>query len=187
VRCTYSAPRPAVYLFKKALFLIHAIALRFGGNPGGAVPIPNTQELPVFSDNVLPSMLVHLGVLDLSQGPPTLHAAFPGAGSAETLETLLQGPTPLISSAEAGRPATGTPSLDGPALGAQDAYILRAAAVDACQIIVQAVREGMNEGDPSWKRDMTLPQLDGWLWAVAKDRKDYRDLPRFAERGTVYY
>lgn len=65
--------------------------------------------------------------------------------------------------------------------------MLRAAAVDACDIIVQAAREDAKDEDASWRKEMTLPQLDGWLWAVAKDRKDYRDLPRFAERGTVYY
>ncbi|KAG8708649.1 hypothetical protein FRC08_018788 [Ceratobasidium sp. 394] len=176
-----------VYLFKKALFLVHAITLRFGGAPGGSVPIPATDNLPVFSDNVLPSMLVHLGVLDLSQGPDALRTAFPNAGSAETLETLLQEPTPENSSTEAGRPAKGTPALNGPALSAQDAYVLRAAAVDACEIIVKAARDGAKQDDPSWRKKMTLPQLDGWLWAVAKDRKDYRHLPRFAERGTAYY
>lgn len=176
-----------VYLFKKALFLVHAIALRFGNTPGGVVPIPDTSKLPVFSDNVLPSMLVHLGVLDLSRGPSSLREAFPNAGTPETLETILQAPRPQTSSTEAGRPAKGSPSLNGPALSAQDAYMLRAAAVDACDIIVQAAREDAKDEDASWRKEMTLPQLDGWLWAVAKDRKDYRDLPRFAERGTVYY
>ncbi|QRV96560.1 hypothetical protein RhiJN_24578 [Ceratobasidium sp. AG-Ba] len=176
-----------VYLFKKALFLVHAIALRFGGAASQSIPIPPTDQLPVFSDNVLPSMLVHLGVLDLSQGPSSLRVAFPDAGSAETLETLLQEPTTENSSSEAGRPAKGTPSLDGPVLSAQDAYVLRASAVDACEIIVEAARQNAKDGDPSWRKDMTLPQLDGWLWAVAKDRKDYRHLPRFAERGTAFY
>ncbi|KAG8739502.1 hypothetical protein FRC10_005565 [Ceratobasidium sp. 414] len=176
-----------VYLFKKALFLVHAIALRFGGTPGGSMPIPATNNLPVFSDNVLPSMLIHLGVLDLSRGPTALRTAFPNAGSAETLETLLQEPIPDNSSAEAGRPAKGAPALNGPALSAQDAYVLRAAAVDACEIIVKVAQDGASEDDPSWRKQMTLPQLDGWLWAVAKDRKDYRHLPRFAERGTAFY
>ncbi|KAG8777394.1 hypothetical protein FRC12_000384 [Ceratobasidium sp. 428] len=176
-----------VYLFKKALFLVHAIRLRFGETPGGSVPVPATDNLPVFSDNVLPSMLIYLGVLDLSQGPTALRSAFPSAGSAESLDTLLQEPTPENSSTKAGRPAKGPPSLSGPALNARDAYILRAAAVDACEMIVKIAREEAKEGDPSWRKEMILPQLDGWLWAVAKDRKDYRHLPRFAERGTAYY
>lgn len=176
-----------VYLFKKALFLVHAIALRFGGAATGPVPVPLTDNLPVFSDNVLPSMLVHLGVLDLSKGPPSLCAAFPNAGSAELLETLLQEPTPENASTEAGRPMQGASSLDGPALNAQEAYILRAAAVDACEIIVRVARDDAKEDDPSWRKEMTLPELDGWLWAVAKDRRDYRHLPRFAERGTGFY
>lgn len=175
-----------VYLFKKALFLIHAIVLRFGSSSSGSVPLPDTSQLPVFSDNVLPSMLTHLGVLDLSNGPQSLREAFSNAGSPETLAQLYQTPTPQISSTEAGQPAA-TPKLDGPALSAKDAYILRAAAVDACEIIVQVAREEASEEDPSWRRNMTLPELDAWLWSVAKDRKDYRALPRFAERGTAYY
>jgi hypothetical protein len=169
------------------MFLIHAIVLRFGGASAGKIAVPDTSQLPVFSDNVLPSMLVHLGVLDLSNGPSSLRDAFPDAGSAEKLAQLYKAPTPQISSTEAGHPGKGTPSLDGPALSARDAFTLRAAAVDACEIIVQTAREGAKGDDPSWRRDMTLPELDGWLWSVAKDRKDYRDLPRFAERGTAYY
>lgn len=157
-----------MYVFKKAMFLVHAIAVKFGA--GSGVGVPDTSQMPVFSDNVLPSMLVHLGVLDLSGGPLCLREAFPDAGSAETAERLYTAPT---SSAQ---PGAGTASHDGPALGARDAYILRAAAADACEMIVRVAGQ-----------DMTLPELDGWLWSVAKDRRDYRELARFAERGTVYY
>ncbi|KAJ1305771.1 hypothetical protein OPQ81_010501 [Rhizoctonia solani] len=167
-----------VYLFKKALFLVHALALRFKETSG--IMVPDTTNLPVFSDNVLPSMLVHLGILDISNGPASLKAAFPDAGNQDKIAKLYGAPGP-------GEAQRGPPTRESPLLNAQDAYILRAAAVDACEEIVRvAVKEAQAEG-PDWRKNMTLPELDGWLWSVAKDRTDYRDLPRFAERGTVWY
>ncbi|KAG8712493.1 hypothetical protein FRC11_015026 [Ceratobasidium sp. 423] len=167
-----------VYLFKKALFLVHALALRFKDSSG--VIVPDTTNLPVFSDNVLPSMLVHLGILDISNGPPSLREAFPDATNPNKITKLYQAPAP----SEAQR---GSPTRESPLLNARDAYILRAAAVDACEEIVRVAREGAKEDDPEWRKNMTLPELDAWLWSVAKDRTDYRDLPRFAERGIAWY
>ncbi|CCO36152.1 hypothetical protein RSOLAG1IB_06855 [Rhizoctonia solani AG-1 IB] len=164
----------SVYLFKKALFLVHAISLRFKGTSG--IIVPDTTNLPVFSDNVLPSMLIHLGILDISGGPASLKDAFPNANDPDKIAKLYESPAP----SEAKR---GSPTRASPLLGARDAYILRAAAVDACEEIVKVAREGEAE----WRKNMTLPELDGWLWSVAKDRTDYRDLPRFAERGVVWY
>ncbi|CAE6537884.1 unnamed protein product [Rhizoctonia solani] len=164
-----------VYVFKKALFLVHALALRFKDTTG--VVVPDTTDLPVFSDNVLPSMLVHLGILDISNGPRSLREAFPDATNPDKIARLYQAAGP--------NDPRGSPTRESPVLNAHDAYILRAAAVDACEAIVRVAREGANE--PEWRRKMTLPELDGWLWSVAKDRADYRDLPRFAERGVAWY
>ncbi|KAM6502386.1 hypothetical protein JOM56_002363 [Amanita muscaria] len=55
-----------IYVFKKALFLIHAITIRFGDMNPAPFPIPDTSDSPVFADNVLPTMLVHFGVIDLT-------------------------------------------------------------------------------------------------------------------------
>lgn len=55
-----------IYVFKKALFLIHAITIRFGDMNPAPFPIPDTSNSPVFADNVLPTMLVHFGVIDLT-------------------------------------------------------------------------------------------------------------------------
>ncbi|CAE6463439.1 unnamed protein product [Rhizoctonia solani] len=167
-----------VYVFKKALFLAHAIALRFKETSG--VMVPDTTHLPVFSDNVLPSMLVHLGILDISDGPAGLRDAFPDAGNPDKITKLYEAPA-------AGEAKRGTPTRESPLLTARDAYILRAAAVDACEEIVRVAREGARADDPEWRKNMSLPELDGWLWSVAKDRTDYRDLPRFAERGIAWY
>jgi hypothetical protein len=134
--------------------------------------------MPVFSDNVLPSLLIHLGVIDISASP-NLSLVFPHAGSPEQL-------VPLLATAVPGK---GDPKLlpkDGPALDPIQAYILRAAAIDACELIIQ-VAHTLHEPSLEWLRDITLPLLDMWIWAVAKDRGDYRQLERFVLRNTIYF
>ncbi|KAG1844170.1 hypothetical protein DFJ58DRAFT_803049 [Suillus subalutaceus] len=148
-----------VYCFKKALFLIHAVKIRFGSSP--PFPIPSTAQAPVFTDNVLPSLLDLTGAT--SHG---LHELFPGAESEDKIDALLALP-PEAS---------------------QAAYVLRAAAVYACEKIVEYARgDGKNSEEQTWLKDITLPELDIWLWAVAKDRPDYRELERFVLRGTVFF
>jgi hypothetical protein len=175
----------AVYIFKKALFLLHGIALRFSSradakdtSSGGSIPTPDTSSLPVFSDNVLPSILVHLGIIDLSQcTSPRLARQFKPA---DNLDALLQ-PPPALS---AGVTKMQKMPRDGPALTEAEAYILRAAAIEACEEIVE---EAHKATDCGWSRTLRLPELDGWLWAGAKDRPDYRELGRFVLRDTAYF
>jgi len=167
-----------IFCFKKALFLIHAISVRFGSADPPPFPVPSTsRDLPVFSDNVLCSMLVHLGVIDISQSPQLL-SVFPHAGSPPRLQTLLA----------TAAPGTGAKFLpnDGPILSANQAYILRAAAIDACELIVTVAR-ALDEPALGWLKDMQLASLDRWIWSVAKDRPDYRELERFVLRDTVFF
>ncbi|KAH7915229.1 hypothetical protein BJ138DRAFT_1077926 [Hygrophoropsis aurantiaca] len=177
----------AVYCFKKALFLIHAVTIRFGASASPPFPIPDTSQAPVFTDNVLPSLLVHLGVLDLSEASYTLSTVFPDAGSEEKLSTLLAAPPSSDTPAPNTKKA---PPKGGPILTSDQAYILRAAAVDACELIVKFAREvdiSTLDDDVKWIKDITLPDLDIWLWAVAKDRPDYRKLERFVLQHTVFF
>ncbi|KAF8626829.1 hypothetical protein AX15_004661 [Amanita polypyramis BW_CC] len=53
-----------IYCFKKALFLVHAINVQFGTLEPAPFPVPDTRHSPVFADNVLPTMLIHFGVID---------------------------------------------------------------------------------------------------------------------------
>jgi len=78
---------------------------------------------------------------------------------------------------------------DGPVLTSDQAYILRAAAIDACELIVEAARssDASDSLSPECTRELTLPDLDLWIWAVAKDRFDYRNLARFVQRDTVFF
>lgn len=172
------------------MLTLHAIALRFGPSTPPPFPIPRTNNLPIFSDNVIPSMLVHLGVIDLS--PATLESElssiFPDANKKENLDTLLALPPPSPTNKAKSIPK------NGPLLKAEQAFTLRAAAIDACEEIVEVARHlkdeeltGADGQDLSWLKTITLPELDAWLWSVAKDRADYRALPRFEQRGTSYY
>lgn len=181
----------AIYIFKKALFLIHGVAQRFGGRKTTPpIPVPSTSHLPVFSDNVIPSILVHLRILDLSEAhSPPLRSAFKSSLALSSIESLLSASpdkdfTPAERQLIKDRAKTHAPK-EGPALSTEDGFILRAAAIDACEEIVKTATS--EEGLPERVKGMTLPELDAWLWSGAKDRSDYRELVRFVERNTVFF
>ncbi|KAK0437496.1 hypothetical protein EV421DRAFT_1892137 [Armillaria borealis] len=159
-----------IYCFKKALFLINGIRVRFGAASSSPFPIPpSTSHLPIFSDNVIPSLLVHLGVIDLSASP-ILQGVFSDSHSEKKIASLLE--TSDVSSRQ------GLPR-EGPKLTAEQSFVLRAAAIDACEMIVAAAE--------SAALGITLSDLDAWVWQIAKDRDDYRQLERFAEKGTIFF
>lgn len=178
-----------MYCFKKALLTLHAVALRFGKSEGpSSVPVPRTEHLPIFSDNVIPSLLVHLGVIDLTNADPALGLPqlFPDAQDPARLQELLAAVEPVYPPAK----KTKEVPKEGPLLTVEQAYVLRAAAIDACELIVEAAKELDVSGEPEdlgWLKGITLPELDAWIWAVAKDRPDYRKLERFALRNTAYF
>jgi hypothetical protein len=180
---TYSLA--AIYCFKKALFLIHAVSIRFGSLSPQPFPIPNSSNIPIFSDNVLPSLLIHLGVIKLPSNSP-LSDLFPEAGCEALLPQLLE-PAPETTGEEAVRQEP----KEGPKVTTEQSYILRAAAIDACQIIVETAQSldipTLEEKSLAWLSELTLPDLDLWIWSAAKDRPDYRALVRFADQETVYF
>ncbi|KAI9572102.1 hypothetical protein HD554DRAFT_2015910 [Boletus coccyginus] len=183
-----------VYCFGKALFLIHGVTLRFGSYSPPPFSLPDTTKVPVFTDNVIPSLLIHLGVLNLSGAKDAvLRNIFPGAANDVNVNMLLTVPkdTPEIGTTVApGTKPEKVPPKEGPVLTSNQAYILRAAAVDACEKIVEYAHqldETSLPDDQKWIKDITLPELDVWLWAVAKDRSDYRELERFVLRNTVFF
>ena len=178
----------AIYCFKKALFLIHAINIRFGSLSPPPFPIPDTTHLPVFSDNVLPSLLIHLRVIELSSS--SLSNLFPDSASRseESLETLLRPPFPSSVIKDDKQQSY----EEGPVATTDQSYILRASAIDACELIVETAQtldiDSIGQGGKlGWINEITLPELDMWIWAIAKDRPEYRSLPRFASKGTVYF
>ena len=156
--------------------MIHLINLRFSSSSHDFV-VPDTARLPVFSDNVIPSMLVHLGIIDLSLATLGLEKVFPGVD----VDALLQ-PTAAMETATKGVPK------EGPVLSIEQSYALRAAAVHACEVVVSTARSlAITDQNLSWVNSITLPELDGWLWAGAKDRADYRRLGRFSLVNTEFF
>ncbi|KAJ3749167.1 hypothetical protein DFH05DRAFT_1475723 [Lentinula detonsa] len=166
-----------IYIFKKALFLAHAITIRFGSISSPSFPVPDTSLVPVFADNVLPSLLVHLGVIELSPSPSFQSILQDVNLSPEKLQSLLTEMSPE-------RESNVSPPNEGPAVTMDQIYILRAAALDACEMIVEKARE---LDEPSWIKDIRYTSLDMWLWSIAKDRADYRRLGRFSLRDTVFF
>jgi len=156
--------------------MIHLVNIRFSSSPHDFV-VPDTSQLPVFSDNVIPSILVHLGIIDLSSATLGLDKVFPDVDAVP----LLQPPVPVET-------ATKTVPKEGPVLTSKQSYALRAAAIHACEVVVSTAR-GLTIADQSllWINSITLPELDAWLWAGAKDRVDYRRLARFSLVNTEFF
>jgi hypothetical protein len=126
-------------------------------------------------------------VIDLSASLHPLSSLFTKASSDENLISLLA----AVLEEDIQAKPKGTPK-EGPILTPDQAYILRAAAIDACELIVQVARSltvpaSRNGESLQWINDITLPELDMWIWAVAKDRYDYRKLERFVQTDTVFF
>ena len=156
--------------------MIHLVNLRFSSSPHDFV-VPNTSQSPVFSDNVIPSMLVHLGIIDLSSATLGLDKLFLDVDA----EALLR---PVASAEETTK---GVPK-EGPALTSEQSYALRAAAIYACEVVVSTARRmAIADQNLLWVNSITLPELDAWLWAGAKDRADYRRLGRFSLTNTEFF
>ncbi|KAL8292927.1 hypothetical protein RQP46_000621 [Phenoliferia psychrophenolica] len=163
-----------VYIFKKSLFLLNAISLRFSpSSPPSAdvpptevsFPVPDVRDLPIFADNVIPTILVHFKLLDVS---------------ASTDPVLAAGLTPAPTSAS----STPTPGVK---LSAVSAARLRAAAIDVCaQIVSRAHELAKTDATKAWLGAMRETDLDGYLWSLAKVG-DLRSVPRMVETGTVFY
>jgi len=176
IRSDRHRPCTAIYIFKKALLMIHLVNLRFSSSPHDFV-VPDTSQLPIFSDNVVPSMFVHLGIIDLSSATLGLDRLFFDIDA----DALLQ---PVASVEE----TTKSVPKEGPALTSEQSYILRAAAIYACEVVVNTAQSlAITDHNLVWVNSITLPELDAWLWAGAKDRVDYRRLGRFSLTNTEFF
>jgi hypothetical protein len=175
-----------VYCFKKALFLIAAVSLKFSSLSPQPFFTPNIDARPVFSDNVLPSLLIHLGVLDVRSCLPLQDTLATMFNDADLPSLLGAAPSTAVKQDDDGENKK-SPPREGPILTKEQGYLLRAAAIDACELIVaEAQSMGLSQ-QLGWTGPITLPQLDLWLWSVAKDRPDYRALTRVVERDTVFF
>jgi hypothetical protein len=168
----------AIYCFNKALFLVYAITTRFGDRLV-PFPIPSVTELPVLADDALPSFLIHLGIIDLSQSKQC--RLFPLASSIDLDE---------VTHSNHEQPTASAPAFsDGPPLSVADAYALRAAAIDACAVIVSEARSLSSELDSTngWLTSIKAFELSRCLRLLARERAAYKVLPGLTLRNTLFF
>ena len=149
-----------VYIFKKIQLLSMDLYSRFSKSNPELFNFYDISDLPIFSDNVIPTILHHLDIISLSIKPDT---------TARQKE-ILQG---LEEDLKTGRETT-----------MERSYIFRAAAVDACEEIVRIAR-GMSDVN-SFISNMTAEQIDAYLWQVAK-KGNMRNIIRFCDPNTIYF
>lgn len=146
-------PRP-VYLFKKVFFLIFGIYQRLALRPKGAdirLPrLPDPKVLPMFVDNVLPTMCVYLGFIDASESTvPALRKW--GKENAEFKQ--------LIKEKGAGGVPKEKKVTEGPRLTAEEAYVIRAAALDVGRVAMERVEALSGREGLGWLKGMTEADL----------------------------
>lgn len=158
-----------VFLFKRIFFLLHSLHLRFGGKQDWAVP--NTYKtLPMFVDNVLPTLCVWFNFFTTpSQPAAKMETLFEWVGKAHCNADL---PRSKLNTSEK--------NVDGPKLSIDETYAIRAATLHIGQVIVERANELAKEkaGELQWLAQMNEVDLDGYLWAVAKDDAELRKVPR---------
>ena len=171
-------PLSAVYLFKKAMILLQTLSARFPPSPTQTFPIPQHPGLPIFSDNVIPTLLLTLGLFRLPPSHP-LTSKFPSVPCTDLLT-----PTPTPTEGE----KSNSP-LGGPVLDFEEMTILRAAAVHAVQRTVEFVRGGgmdEEEGCDWMEEEMDEAGLDAVVWMGGKERADWRKVERFVG-DSIYF
>lgn len=158
-----------LHLWKKAYFLLHTLRgfLERPALPPALAHLRTYYEahtpapLPMFVDNVVPTMLATFRILSFVDCPePALRHWQP-------------------------EPQEG--HLQGPCLSRDAAYRVRAAALAAGAQIVEVAHDMARASpDKAWLAAMTEEQLDAYLWSRAKDPA-FRCVPRLCERGTKMY
>ena len=149
-----------VYLFKKIQLLALHLHTRFSVSNPELFRFQDIEQLSIFADNVIPMILHHLGIISLSttdeSSPCQLDII---SGLQEDLKT--------------GRETT-----------AERSVIFRAAALDACEQIVEEARQFHNPS--AFLANLTAEQLDAYLWRLAK-KGSFRDITRFCDKETIFF
>jgi hypothetical protein len=149
-----------VYILKKVQLLASDLALRFSSSKPELFNFYDIGESSIFSDNVIPTILNHLNIIPLS---------IPSDVNRRQNQIIEE----LREDLRTGRPTI-----------RERSYIFRAAALDACEVIVQRAKE-MSDGKP-FVKNVTARQLDAYLWRAAK-QGETRDGTRFCDANTVYF
>lgn len=164
-----------VCLWKKALFFVHAlynILMDVDEDSVADLPAPLRalarrwrhglcEPLPMFVDNVIPTILSYLGILRFHH------------------EHVLASWHPA--------PQGDNSNVPGPTLERRDAYCVRAAALIAGSRIIERAHDLANtDASMAWMACMTEEQLDAYIWTRAKSPV-LRSIPRLVERLTGMY
>lgn len=168
---TIASSSTTVYVHKRAYLLLSWLRARFG-NDEKAPPTPDASVLPAFVDNVIPSLLVHWGILDVASAKD---------------ESLRAWNAEIIQRDDGGKDKGSDGVVPGPKLAREQAYIIRAAALDAChQISLRAHELAKQDESKRWLAGIHEALVDGYIWTKAKDA-DLRTVPRMVETETFMY
>lgn len=163
-----------------------------------SLALPDPKSLPMFVDNVIPTMLVHLGIIDLSECHVKALKEWGKEVVIAKAERSQQQKAQGEAEGEGESTKRKTEVVKGPELTKDEAYIIRAAALDAGEKIKRraihlassSLSSSSGEADKldlAWLNQMNEVDIDGYLWSVAKDDKELRKVPRLVERSTVMY
>lgn len=160
-----------VYIYKRALLLLSWLRAAFHSS-ANAPPIPSPHVLPAFVDNVIPSLLVFWGILRLDNAKDAVFRKWAESGRR------------VVERENGVEKAVIVP---GPTLDREQAYVIRAAALDACKVIkdraIQLAAEGASCAPLA---DIHEALIDGFIWTQAKV-PSLRNVPRMVEKKTFQY
>ncbi|KAJ3327040.1 hypothetical protein HDU76_012410 [Blyttiomyces sp. JEL0837] len=148
-----------VYIFKKAQLLTADFKRRFAAADPTRFDFPGVDKLTATMDNVVPCMLIHHGILKVSDKVQE---------QIDKLEDL---------------------GFVDPVAGCGIDAILRVAGIEACELMANAVNEEGVEGANAekWKSlGVTGNTIGDWLWNLGKVG-DLRKVVRPVNRQTVFY
>lgn len=162
-----SALNQDVFLFKRIFFLLHSLRCKFADKLEWCVP-DTKLTLPMFVDNVLPTMCVWFNMFNLADQLPN------------GMERLYDWVRTKHCNADLPRQGLVTGSKQaGPRLSQDETYAIRAATLNLGAAIVQRAKQLAEQCDANrWLQTLNEVDLDAYLWSVAKDDEALRSVPR---------
>ncbi|TIC04683.1 hypothetical protein E3Q17_00293 [Wallemia mellicola] len=114
-----------IKLYKKALILVETISIELRGRSDVPFELPSA-ELPIFSDNVIPSMLLHWGIIEIPESSSHFDETTKRAFKHDEEEYKA-----IIDGLEQEQQRDLGAVVQGPSLSASQAALIRSAAVEA--------------------------------------------------------
>ncbi|TIC75520.1 hypothetical protein E3Q00_00794 [Wallemia mellicola] len=114
-----------IKLYKKALILVETISIELRGRSDVPFELPSV-ELPIFSDNVIPSMLLHWGIIEIPESSSHFDETTKRAFKHDEEEYKA-----IIDGLEQEQQRDLGAVVQGPSLSSSQAALIRSAAVEA--------------------------------------------------------